>query len=554
MRWTNENPTFDARYNTLPFDSQVDQQSYAQPWQTNDNPPIQLLSDWVPACKLYTCHDVFVRDVALNSIATSLIDQTFLCYQGVFDFSGLAPGRYYANITYTDDDDVVQSWITCPLDIQAIHPETMLYQYQNSYNVKDIIFTPGDLILQLRVEANMVGGYQPKSNRQTFDDQSYNPTLLNGIPFRVFTNYILGTGGPDWVVDKLNLVFTCDQVKIDNEFYVATNGTDFKAERPSKQLNQDGMWSIELQTVPDFEFGQLTAGTTPQGDLIVVRKVWPLAPFPNFTGNFAVNGIFTTYSTLDYLQTINYGLQTFQLLLGTTPGGNDILDTQVGTPNADTSIDLIETHTFRRGLNVATTVYCTIPDGVNIKALFIYDQLDAPPLNVTPSGGSGIPQGTVAYYKELVAGYFVRDWDIATGLGQVGSAYEGCQIFDQAAGKVLVAWDRTTIDPDAGRGTPGVGGALEIGNPGNEVTITREELPNEGLGMFTNEINNTDADFPGINDFVVKENGQPTVNRKDYSVRRGTIPPTVGVTDVLGAGSSMYIGNDGLIMLCYIKL
>lgn len=481
------------------------------------------------------------------------------------------PGATYSAIVITEDTAVVispidiaditpvvpniQSWISCPIDVQQNHPDTQLMKYQNSSNTESVLFHPSELILQTRIAANFTGGYQAKANRTDYEDQPYNPVLLNGFNYDIYTQYLTGyeIQLPDWRIKQLNLIWAkCDQVKIDYEFYVAAG--DFKGERPTATYNRNGYnYELDLQIVKGFEFGQLTAGIIPQGDLIVVRKTWPeKPPFPNFTTSFAINGVFTQYSTLDYLQTINPDLSTFILKLGTTLGGNEIYEGEIGTPNADASIELIETHDLGAGFNGATTVYCTLPAGANIQAIIVYDQLDSPPI-VVPSGtGSKIPQGTIAYYKELVAGYFTRDWDIATGLGQIGSLYEGCQIYDEAAGKVLQAWDRTTIDPDKGRGTPGVTGALEIGVEDNALTITRNSLPAEGLFTLTGDRNITAGDQPtNVSGVAVIGDSGGTFN---YEMRRGVSAPSRGLSANMGAGLAIDITNDGLIMLCYIKL
>lgn len=564
IRFTNQNIDLDARYNSRPFDNEIDQQSYAQQWQSGGvlrgdgtevegdiAVPVVLLSDYPDmTLKFYKSNTKeLITTVALNATATALLDVTFLQYAAFVDFSSFPKGWCFGLITYTDDAEVLQSWISCPLNIAPYWPLTMLYEYAHSYNKNDVLFTPGNLILQMRVEANMIGGYTPKSQRETFEDQTYNPTLLNGIPFRTFTNYILGTGGPDWVVDKLNLVFTCDQVRIDGTFYVATNGTDFKATRPNNQLNRDGMWELDVQSVPGFEFGQLTAGTTPTGDLVVIRKIWPLPPFANVSASFAVNGVFTVNSTLDYLQVFNYGADTFILKLGTTVGDDYIANLEIGTPNADLSIDLISTHDIGHGFNVPTTVYVTIPGGVNLKVLFIYDQLDAPSLNPVVPVGNGLPQGTLAFYRELVPGYFDRDWDISTGLGQVGSLYEGCQIEDMLAGKYVQVWNRFNNDISNPQGARG----QEVGNLNNEVSITQAYLPAVGLNMFTNEINLTAGDLPDSTDPVARArsvSGQPL----NYEIVKGTVAPTLGVTAPMGAGGDLDITPDSLIYLAYIKL
>jgi hypothetical protein len=519
----------------------------------------------------------------VNNVATVIFDQSEVQTDtSSIIYTGIAqPGATYSAVVTTEDTAVVVapiniadnaavipnpvSWISCPIDVQESHPLTQLFQYQNSENTESVLFNPSNLILQTRIEANMIGGYEPGADRTDYEDQPYNPVLLNGFNFDIYTNYYTGyeLQIPDWRIKQLNMIWAkCDQVKIDYEFYVAKG--DFKIERPEGTTNRNAYnVSQQLQIVKGYQFGQLTAGTTPTGDLIVVRKTWPAkAPFNDFATSFVINGVFTQYSTIDYFETVNAALATFTLKVGTTLGGNEIYEGEVGTPNADTTIELMETHRPLFAFSGVTNVYVTIPAGIVIKFIIVYDQLDSAPV-IAPSGGSGKigRQGTACYYKELVAGYFTRDWDIATGLGQIGSEYEGCQIVDQAAGRVIQAWNRATIYPDKGRGTPGVGGANEVGVPGNKLTIVQDNLPNIGLGMFSQQQNDTPHDQPGTNDYVAITADPSGQTRKAYEMLKGTIATPRGITRGMnggdgkgGAGTAINIANDGLIYLFYIQL
>jgi hypothetical protein len=521
----------------------------------------------------------------VNNVATVIFDQSEVQTDtSSIIYTGIAqPGTIYSAVVTTEDTAVVVapiniaddaavipnpvSWISCPIDVQESHPLTQLFQYSNSKNVESVLFNynTDKLILQTRIEANMIGGYEPTSDRTTYEDQPYNLVLLSGYNANNYTIFYTGyeLQIPDWRVEQLTLIWDkCDEVKIDYEFYVAKD--DIKFERPEATPNRNAYNANQkLQIVKGYQFGQLTAGTTPTGDLIVVRKTWPAkAPFNDFATSFVINGVFTQYSTIDYFETVNSALATFVLKVGTTLGGNEIYEGEVGMPNADTTIELMETHRPLFAFSGVTNVYVTIPAGIVIKFIIVYDQLDSAPV-IAPSGGSGKigRQGTACYYKELVAGYFTRDWDIATGLGQIGSEYEGCQIVDQAAGRVIQAWDRATIDPDKGRGTPGIAGAKTVGTAGNELTIIQANLPNIGLGMFSQQQNNTAHDQPGTNDYVAITADSSTQPQKAYEMLKGTIVTPRGITRGMnggdgkgGLGTAINIANDGLIYLFYIQL
>jgi hypothetical protein len=523
----------------------------------------------------------------VNNVATVIYDKSEVqTGANNFTYSGVAqPGATYLGYIVTEDTAVVVapinivdtvavtpnpvSWISCPVDVQQVHPLTQLFQYSGSKNKESVLFNlnPGKLILQTRIEANMIGGYEPVSDRTDYLDQPYNLVLLNGFNSDIYTNYYTGyeLQIPNWRIQQLSLIWAqCDEVKIDYDFYVAKD--DIKFERPEGTTNRNAYNANQkIQIVKGYQFGQLTAGTTPTGDLIVVRKTWPAkAPFNDFATSFVISGVFTAYSVLDYFETVNSALATFILKVGITAGGNEIYEGEIGTPNADTSIELRETHRPLYPFNGATNVYVTIPAGIVIKFIPTYDQLDSAP--VVSGGGTGKVgrQGTACYYKELVAGYFTRDWNIATGLGQIGSEYEGCQIIDQAANRVIQAWNRLnndTVNPTGSRGTPGVAGANQVGVAGNSLTIVQANLPNIGLGMFSQQQNDTPHDQPGTNDWVAITSDPSGQTRKAYEMAKGTIATPSGITRGMnggdgkgGAGTAINIANDGLIYLFYIQL
>ena len=635
LRWSNENPVLDPNLNSYPVDNEIDPQSYPAPIQKTDTefPVLVCLSDYPDMVLEFQGFgtEIPIATITLGATDSSVVGQTFLQYLAVVDFSAFPTGWCYGRLSYVDENGDTQSWISCPIDVQQNHPDTQLLKYQNSYNTESVLFQPANIILQMRVQGNMVGGYSPKSDNTTYEDQPYSPVLLNGFNYDYYTWYISGIEiqMPDWVIKKLNNIYAkCDQVQIDYEFYVKVG--DFKIERPDSTYNRNGYNAqVDLQIVPGFTFGSLTAGTTPTGDLIVVRKTWPLMlPFPFFTASFSIPGTFTQYSTIDYFQTCNPDLSTFILKIGTSLGGNDVYEGEIGTPNADSSIQLIEDHRPLTGFNSAVTIYVTLPEGVNVQIIFIYDQLDSPALNLpTPSGGA-LPQGLVGMYEETVPGNFARDWNPGTGLGQMGSKYEGCAMSDGRNGTVdrrgmlPFGWNYENAtgslsrnsqlsagDPIIATATAAIGatsiavtslvsalpngtiltlqsgtgqinvtltsaaakGALLLsispltvavnagatynqGTTGNEITIARAYLPNEGLSMFGNQQNNTPNDLPGVNQWVAIEANPSVQSSKSYSMNKSTIPPQVGVTDVMGGGGSLSIQNDAIVTLFFVVL
>lgn len=553
-RWVQHNAPRDGRYNTLSFDNKLDSKFYTlkrqrggvydplQPAVDPDIEPIQLLSDFVPTLKYYDCNGKFITNIALNPIANGILNQTFICYQASVDWSLFAAGRYYGEISYTDQNNVVQYWQTCGIDVAIYWPSTVLVEYTNNQNDKGIIFET-NIVFNIRLEG-LMDEYQPKSLRTQYEDQKQDGRLLNGIPYRNF-NFIIGIGisFPDWIIDKMNVIFTLSSVSVDGTYYIATDGTEFKLTRPSNQKIKDAYASLEVQSVPNSIGDKYTLGTTPTGDLIVIKQQ---KTYENVGGSFNVPGIFGDNTNLIRIAIWNYGLTMFDMLIGTTPGGNDIAEfTGIGTPNSDTSVDLTNSEDIGHVFNDAETVYITIPNGVNLKITLDYNKYDAPVLNPVTPGVGGFTKGQGGMYKAIASTgvtalqQLAIDWNVATGMGQAGTPWEKCQIADEFNGKTFYGWDRTTLATLLG---------TEIG--ANEITLDMGNLPNEGIGMFTTDVNPTAGNLPTRSQYVAR--ARSSANQAlNYEIVEGTTPAWLGSTEPLGDGDPFDNTPDSIITLIF---
>jgi len=544
FRWVKKNPITDSRYNTLPFDYEVDQYNpngcYFAKWQTNDRAQVQFLSDFTCELKFYNFYtNIFYIGIPILEVNTSIVGQTFKCYEAEIDFSDFDEGEYYAEITYNDGTtDII--WQTSPLEVRELHAETLLYEYKNSRNDKDIIFETG-IKFNFRVEGSITN-YLPKSNNELYVDQEYDVTQENSIPFRNFTNLIGSARGlPNWVIDKLNLVFSVDEKQIDGVYFEkADAGSSFEPTRQDVGRNKDGYWSLLVVPNESYTIDELTTGETPiDNDYKVVRKNEAY----NSTGaNLTISGIFKTKSVLDYIGITNKTFTAFTLNIGTTNGGSEIAIWYVPA-------DVTSVKTIRHKFNAITDIYLTgitEQGGLDLDIDLCYDQLDA--TSVIPSGGGGfnLPIGFVGEYEEVNDGDFEIYWDGETGLGKVGTGYEGCAISGtngtkNRSGKVSIGWD---IENTTERDT-------EVGS--NLITLTKAQLPNEGLLLFRDQVNPSNGDIPTDTTNVARAgtNGGGGI---PYELRRGNTGAFVGLSSPLGEGAAIDITPAGLITLKFVKI
>lgn len=550
LRFANNNPS--TVYNTLPFEDKQDLNSYFQKWQRNDKCTIQLLFDFVPTFDIYTCDDEFVINVPLIAATTGIIGQTFKCYEGEIDFSLLAEGIYYGKLTYTDENGTLQDFRTSPLDVADLHEGTSLIEYRNSRNDKGVIFDTG-IVFTLRIET-LFDEFQPKAKKEQYEDQKYNAVLLNGIPYRTFTVYFgpapaIGesTFLPDWLVDKLNVIFTCNEVKIDGTYYTTLDGAELKPTRPGNSYPNDGYWSLEVQSIPNFDLSEYQTGDEPEGDIIVIKKQ---VTYPNVAASFSVAGVFTDNSNLIRVVIYNFGGDAFTAQFGTSAGGVQIASFDL-TGNLKNSLDIGEP------FNTATTVYVTfrnpvgtIITGLNLKVIFDYNQYDAPILNPGTLGEFRFPKNFLGHYFEQNDGELEIDWNLATGLGNVGTKYANCAIVGtnglaDLSNKFIKVWSKDEVANFQATG----------GNNDGQVVLTRDVMPADGIPMF---VDNTgiSGQYPNANQTVTIASGDGGI--MSYGITRsgsgGTAAATIGKSGNLGDGDPLNIEPEFVYLLTFVAL
>jgi hypothetical protein len=196
---------------------------YYQKVQTTDVTNLQFLSNFSQIQFEVIDEDGNVHLAPSN--ATQKLQNKYMpghyAYEISLSWDDFDEGCYYIRLTLGET-----VMISEPILLKEVHENTVYLEYTNSRYHQSVIFETG-IIFSFRVEGAF-GKLDPASSDFFYDDQRFNPTILSSKPF---DNYPLVFGAelgiPEWVIQKINYIFSCNNVLIDGKAYAKTSDSKF---------------------------------------------------------------------------------------------------------------------------------------------------------------------------------------------------------------------------------------------------------------------------------------------------------------------------------------
>lgn len=476
-------------------------QCYFQKYTTQDKPVIQILSDFEDiTCKLFDLNTgLEVEQFAVNEVPTNILNQTFKCYQAEIDFSIINEGQYELQVSYIDDLLETITYYSEPIDVKEIQENTILIEYQNTENNFSMVL--GNVFKGiLRVEGAILN-FKPASDDVVYNDQKRNSTTLYSLPYQQYELFIGAANGvPDWMVDKVNRTFSFNILSLDGVYYNKIEGAKFEESR-TEDYPFSGQ-TIEIMPVENKFLQQLnTSNIIPEDEsMIQYQKVLKYVANGD---DIEIPGIFKNGTILEKILIINRSID-FTINISTeSTGSNDDINIDYDVQGITNTLVIDQLFSEVKNINI------TGLDGFDTDVYVVYKDLLAKPSG-TPNGYIALGIGAVVIYEEQNAGDYDIDFNFATGLGRVGTQWEGWAICD-------------------GRnGTQDRGGRFPIGFKQGSIF---EALINNIGGSFTFKITTTDQ-FPffrlKVFSPVQVNNGAPNLqdqpdNRASWKLRDGSL-------------------------------
>lgn len=484
---------------------------YFQKWQQSDNTKLQILSTYPDIEFLIRNYqtNAVVGTIPVVEIPVNIINQPdypgLKCYQVSIPFASLPVGQYFAEITYSGVSGFGGLLYSEPFDVAVVQPQTLLVKYKNSENNFSIIFDT-NIEFDFRVEGT-IKDFAPQFDDVIYNDQKRNATLLNSVPWRQYTLYFTPPQGlPDWIIDLENSIMSMDQKNIDGVYYEKVEGAKWEQIR-EVEYPFSGM-KIEIMPVENVFLQRIKTGDPLPDNWTITEMV---KNYFNNAANLTVEGVFSKYSLLKHITTINYGI-AFTMLVGTTPGGSDIgtFDVPAGSVGGTAKDD-----TVNWAFVADTDVYLTGLTGTNCDILFNYLQYDAQSSAPIPAPPVGVPKCSVWRFEEVAPGDLIAAFDLTTGLGKPASGWEDWAIKDGRNGTVA---EDGAVPVMYIAGDP-VFGTLNAIIGDNEKILTVDELPEVVIPFNYDSVGRdsgsqtTMRNYPGSNtgaSITFPGGGQPT--------------------------------------------
>jgi hypothetical protein len=251
-KWVQMDPALFPQYAKKQFDEALfveqfytgqQQTCYPQKISIYDVYSYQFESNYDPlAIQIIDKDGAVYLDLPLQRVRRNTYQPDYYIYEVDINFTSLTPGFYWMKLVTGVTG--MPSFISEPIRIINNIDSTVLIEYANSSYYGDVVWETG-ITMSFRVEG-AIWRFNPASKDVLYEDQVLNETILSSQPYRTFTLFIGNQFGvPDWLIDKVNRILGCDNLRIDGKFFSKAEGA--KWEKKEEDDYPMSGWSIELR-------------------------------------------------------------------------------------------------------------------------------------------------------------------------------------------------------------------------------------------------------------------------------------------------------------------
>ncbi len=204
----------------------------------------QFISNFDPLkLQVVSCEGRVLLAVTCVQKLQDIRNPGYYAYECAISYATLPDGCYTVQIITANTIEYVSELI----QVAETFENTLLFSYFHSRFHEDVIFETFIKFL-FRVEGSF-GRLIPKNVSQYYEDQKMNNTLLSSKPYTAFSLSLGGSRGvPDWVIEKLNYIWSCNNVLIDGVSYSQQSAAELEVKHeenyPLSAINMEVRYGI----------------------------------------------------------------------------------------------------------------------------------------------------------------------------------------------------------------------------------------------------------------------------------------------------------------------
>jgi hypothetical protein len=196
---------------------------YRQPWLTSDVIVNQFINNQGAVnIKVIDCKQNLLFATPMQQKQQNQYEPEYFIYESSQALNALPDGIYYLLAEIGSGPN--QRLISEPIEVSERIENTLLLQYKHRKYRGGVVFETG-IEFSLRVHGFLK--LQPPASKDTlYEDQVLDMVMVQSKPYRIWELVLFGPDGglPDWMIDKLNWVLGCSDLRIDGKYYTKQEG------------------------------------------------------------------------------------------------------------------------------------------------------------------------------------------------------------------------------------------------------------------------------------------------------------------------------------------
>lgn len=242
---------------------------FKQKFQTSDTIYLQFEANFAAIqMQVIDCEQNVLLTQSATQIRANKYMAGYYVYELTLSLAAFDPGTIYLKLNLGLGSKFM---ISEPIEVAEIWPNTVLFQYNNSKYHGDVIFETG-IVFGFRCEA-VIRRLDPASERTFYRDQKQNPSTLKVRPYRSFELGIGHLSGiPDWYIDKMDWIWSCDNVLLDGKSFAVLDDSKFEDQEIHKQYALRH-WTLNIQEGINRASKIIGVDVNPNKKLMIVYQI-----------------------------------------------------------------------------------------------------------------------------------------------------------------------------------------------------------------------------------------------------------------------------------------